>query len=41
MLIAKMKFEKIRNSLYEFEMNELEAKINAEVEILKKKESKL
>ena len=41
MLIGKMKFEKIRNSLYEFEMNELEAKVNAEVEILKKKESNL
>ena len=41
MLVGKMKFEKIRNSLYEFEMNELEAKVNAEVVILKKKESNL
>ena len=31
---GKIMFERIRNSLSEFEINELEIKINAEIEIL-------
>ena len=39
-LKGKIKFERIKNNLDEFEINELEAKVNAEIELLEKKERK-
>ena len=38
---GKMRLERIKNNLDEFEMNALEIKLNAEVEILKNKEKKI
>ena len=38
---GKIMFERIRNSLSEFEINELEIKINAEIEILENEENKI
>ena len=35
---GRIRFERIKNSLDEFEMNALEMKINAEIEILKNEE---
>ena len=32
--MEKIKFERLRNALDEFEMNELESKLNADIEIL-------
>ena len=37
---GKIKSERIRNSLNEFEINELEIKINAEIKILENEEKK-
>ena len=38
---GKIRFERIKNSLDEFEMNRLEIKINAEIEILKNEKKKI
>ena len=38
---GKIMFERIRNSLSEFEINELKIKINAEIEILENEEKKI
>ena len=40
MLEGKIRFEKIKSLLDEFEMNEFEAKVNAEIKILEKKQEK-
>ena len=40
MLEEKIKVKRIRNDLDKFEMNKLGAKINAEIEILEKKQNK-
>ena len=40
MLEGKINIKRIRNDLDEFEMNELEAKVNAEIKILEKKENR-
>ena len=40
MLGGKINIKRIRNDLDEFEMNELEAKVNAEIKILEKKENR-
>ena len=34
MLNGKIKFERLRNTLDEFQMNELKAKLNAEIKII-------
>ena len=38
---GKIRFERLVNSLDKFEMNALEMKINAEIEMLKNKEKKI
>ena len=38
---GQKRFERIKNSLDEFEMNRLEIKINAEIEILKNEKKKI
>ena len=38
---GKIRFERIKNSLDELEMNRLEIKINAEIEILKNEKKKI
>ena len=37
----KVRFERIKNSLEEFELNALEIKINAEMEAIKNEENKI
>lgn len=39
--MEKIKIKKLWNDLDEYEMNKLEAKVNTEIEILKKKENKV
>ena len=38
MLNGKIKIERLRNTLDEFEINELEVKLNPEIEILEERE---
>ena len=40
MLNGKIKLEKLGNTLDEFEMNELEAKLNTKIEVLEEKKKK-